>query len=100
MVSTTAISAKQEQAFVNADIDDDGYLTQAEFEEGFPYEDMSLFDKDSDGKVSKEEYTKTILDFNKKIVDQSWKFMMKLFKLDKVKTVDEVVKEISGNELD
>lgn len=86
MVSTNAISAKQEQVFLDADIDDDGYLTQSEFEEGLPNEDFSVFDKNGDGRVSKEEYYYVVFIRNfiksqvDKLIDKMGERLREIFK--------------------
>lgn len=88
MVSTTAISASQEQQYTAADVDQDGYLTEEEFNTAFPDEDFSAYDTDGDGKVSKDEYKDTILENNKGIADMMWKMAVRMFGLDKIKPAD------------
>lgn len=88
MVSTTAISASQEQQYTAADVDQDGYLTEEEFNSAFPDDDFSAYDADGDGKVSKDEYRETTLENNKGIADMMWKMAMKMFKLDQFKPAD------------
>ncbi len=88
MVSTSAISASQEQRYTAADVDEDGYLTETEFENAFPSEDFSAYDANNDGKVSKEEYTELILENNRAMAQTIWSMAMKIFGLDKQKKVD------------
>lgn len=88
MVSTTAISAKQDQQYTAADVNDDGYLTESEFNEAFPNEKFSDYDENGDGNVTKEEYTEKILTDNKKIAETMWSMAMKIFGLDKIKPAD------------
>lgn len=87
MVSTSAISASQEQQYTTADTDGDGYLTEDEFNSQFPSESFGQYDKDGDGKVTKEEYKEAILETNKKFLDMMWTQAMKIFGLDKLENL-------------
>ena len=88
MVSVNAVSAQQQQEFTSADVNGDGYLTEAEFSNQFPNENFTDYDKDGDGKVTKEEYDQKSIGINKSIADNLWKMAMKMFHLDEIKKPD------------